>query len=70
MSNLCIELGRIPPVGTPLLLKVGAARIDAPEAYAATDGALWNIVATFPSNPQMGPEEFGRALGHYPPNAV
>lgn len=66
MSNLCIELGRIPPVGTPLLLKVGAARIDAPQGSSGTNGALWNIVATFPSNPQMGPEEFGRALRQYP----
>ena len=48
MSNICIELGRIPPVGTPLFFKVGAMQIDPPEGREEMPTAMWNVTAGYP----------------------
>ena len=52
MSNICIELGRIPPVGTPVFIKLGVAPIQPPPEREGTATALWNITAAYPVDPQ------------------
>ena len=47
MSNICIELGRIPPVGTPVFIKLAVAGIHPPEGREGTPTAMWNITAAY-----------------------
>lgn len=48
MSNLCIELGRLPAPGTPLFFKVGAMEIAGPSERGDAPASCWTVSAGFP----------------------
>ena len=65
MSNICIELGRVPPVGTPLFIKLGVVSIQPPAAREGAAAAMWNITAAYATaadaNLQTFPQGFAVA---------
>ena len=58
MSNICIELGRVPPVGTPLFIKLGVVSIQPPAERQGTPAAMWNITAAYATAPNASLQTF------------